>query len=118
MLRATITAVLILGASAALAQEPMNCTPIRFAQSQSSATVRGSVGSDEPFPCYMRATGKGQTATFKFARTKGNMAFTIYGLADDRDSYSFKTEAKTYKFIVFQTLRAAPASFALSVSVK
>ena len=48
----------------------------------------------------------------------GNMAFTIYGLVDDRDSYSFRTEEKTYKFIVFQTLRASPRSFALMVSVK
>lgn len=117
MIRATLTAMLLFG-SAALAQEPTTCTPIHFARGQSSATLNGSVGSDEPFLCYTLATGKDQTATFKFIKTNGNMAFSIYGLVDDRDSYSFRTEAKTYKFIVFQTLRALPSPFALMVSVK
>ena len=70
------------------------------------------------FPCYTLATGKGQTATFGFAKTNGNMAFSIYGLVDDRDSYSFKTEAKTYKFIVVQNMTARPEPFALMISVK
>jgi hypothetical protein len=46
------------------------------------------------------------------------MAFSIYDLVDDRDSYSFKAEAKTYKFIVFQTRRSTPDPFALMMSVK
>ncbi|HTI03514.1 MAG TPA: hypothetical protein VL752_21425 [Acidisoma sp.] len=118
MIRTTLAAILLLGASAARGQEPANCTPIHFARGHSSATVSGSVGSDEPFPCYTLATGKGQTAIFRFARTNRNMAFSIYGVVDDRDSYSFKTAAGTYKFIVFQTLRAPPAPFALRVSVR
>ena len=118
MIRAILAAMLLLGGSAALAQEPTNCTPIQFARGQSSATVKGSVGSDEPFPCYTLATGKGQMATLKFGRTNGNMAFSIYGLVDDRDSYSFITAARTYKFVVFQTLRSTPSPFALTVSVK
>ena len=117
MIQATLTAMLLFG-SAALAQESPNCTPIQFARGQSSATLNGSVGSDEPFPCYTLATSKGQKATIKFIRTNGNMAFSIYGLVDDRDSYSFKTEEKTYKLVVFHTLRALPSPFALMVSVK
>ena len=118
MIRAILAGTLLLGGSAAFAQEPTNCMAIHFATGRSSATVRGSVGStDEPFPCYTLATGKGQTATLKFTKTNGNMAFTIYGLVDDQDGYSFKTEAKTYKFIVFQTLRSTPDPFALQVSV-
>ena len=115
---ATVAVMLLLGGSAALAQAPNNCTPIRFARGQSSATVKGSVGSDEPFPCYTLATGKGQTATFKFDKTNGNMAFSIDGVVDDRDSYSFLTAARTYKFSIFQTMRATPSPFALTVSVK
>ena len=70
MIRALLAATLLVGGSAALAQEPTNCTPIHFATGQSSATVRGSVGSsDEPIPCYTLATGRGQTATFKFTKT-------------------------------------------------
>ncbi len=118
MIRPTLAALLTLVGSAALAQQPAGCTPVRFATGQSSATITGAVGSDEPFPCYTLAAGKGQTATFKFTRTNSNMAFTIDGLVDDRDNYSFRTEAKTYKFTVFQTMRAAPAPFALLVSLK
>ncbi len=102
----------------ALAQEPTNCSPMHFDHGQSSATITGRVGSDEPFPCYTIATGNGQTATFKFTKTNGNMAFTIYDLVDDRDSYTFKTSAKIYKFIVFQTLRAAPDQFSLNLAVR
>ena len=117
MLRASVAAMLLV-ACPALAQEPTNCTPIHFAKGASSATVSGTVGSDEPFPCYMLETGKGQTATLRFRKTNGNMAFTIYGLVDDRDRYSFKTEAQTYKFIVFQNLRSTPDPFSLMISVK
>ncbi|HEX3993343.1 MAG TPA: hypothetical protein VHX39_19385 [Acetobacteraceae bacterium] len=45
------------------------------------------------------------------------MAFSIYDVVDDRDAYTFKTEAKTYKFTVFQTLRSTPDPFTLLVSV-
>ncbi len=46
------------------------------------------------------------------------MAFSIDGVVDDRDAFSFSTEVKTYKFEVFQTLRSPPAPFALDVTVK
>ncbi len=118
MIRPTLAAALFLAGSSALAQQPASCTPVRFATGQSSATISGAVGSDGLFPCYTLAAGIGQTATFRFTKTNGNMAFSIDGLVDDRDSYSFRTDAKTYKFTVFQTMRAAPAPFALMVSVK
>jgi hypothetical protein len=113
----TLSAIVLL-ATPAFGQQPGNCTAIRFAAGQSSTTVTGSVGSDEPFPCYTLGVAKGQTATLKFTKTNGNMAFTIYGVVDDRDTFSFRTDATTYKFIVFQTLRATPDPFALVVSVK
>jgi hypothetical protein len=105
-------------AASAFAQEPRHCLPIQFARGAYSSIVRGSAGSDEPFPCYTLATGKGQTATLRFVGTNGNMAFSIDGVVDDRDAFSFSTEVKTYKFEVFQTLRSPPAPFALDVTVK
>ncbi len=111
-------AILLLAASPAMAQLPTNCTPIKFKKGTSSATVTGTVGSDDSFPCYTLATGKGQTATLVFTRTNGNMAFSIYDLVDDRDHYTFKTAAKTYKFVVFQLMRATPDPFALMVSIR
>ncbi len=111
-------AVFLLAASPAMAQEPANCTPIKFARGASSATVTGMVGSDEPFPCYTLVTGSGQTATLKFRKTNGNMAFTIDDVASDRDAYTFKTAAKTYRFFVIQNMQAPPAPYALMVTVK
>jgi hypothetical protein len=107
----------LLGITPAFAQQPTHCTPIHFTRGTSSASLSGRVGSDEPFPCYTLATGRGQTATLKFTKTNGNMVFSIDGVVDDRDAYSFKTEAKTYKFTVFQTLRSTPDPFVLMVSV-
>jgi hypothetical protein len=115
---AALAATLLLGPVAALAQMPTNCTPIHFARGQSSTTLTGTAGSDEPFPCYTLTTDPNQTAHLKFTKTDGNMAFTIDGLVDDRDDFSFRTDAKTYKFIVFQTLKALPWPYALTVSVK
>jgi len=118
MSRVLTIAWTLLGITPAFAQQPTTCTPIHFARGTSSASLSGRVGSDEPFPCYTLATGRGQTATLKFTRTNGNMAFTIDDVVDDRDSYSFKTAARTYKFTVFQTLRSTPDAFTLMVSVK
>jgi hypothetical protein len=124
MVRMTLFAILLLSGLLlsglpAFAEEPDNCsTGIEFGAGRSSASITGSVGSEEPFPCYTLTVGKGQTATFKFTRTNGNMAFTIYGVVDGRDAYSFETDAKTYKFIVFQKPPAGPDAFTLAVSVE
>ena len=117
MIRTLLLAVAISPSIAAMAQQPTNCTAVQFPRGAFSTTVSGSVGSDEPFPCYTLSTGNGQTATLKFTRTNRNMAFTIYDVVDDRDSYTFRTQAKIYKLIVFQTLRAVPAPFTLALSV-
>ncbi|WP_158933197.1 hypothetical protein [Acidisphaera sp. S103] len=111
-----VSAGLILLASPAFADEP--CTPIHFARGATFAVVSGTAGTDGPSPCYTLQTGKGQIATLKFTKTDGNMAFTIEGLVDDRDDYTFKTEAKTYTFGVFPTLRSNPTPFSLRVEVR
>lgn len=116
--RALLLAAVLLSPAIASAQQPAHCTPIDFPRGASSAAVSGTAGSDEPFPCYALTTAYGQTASLNFAKTNGNMAFTIDGLIDDQESYTFKTAARTYRFIVFQTLRATPTPFTLSVSVR
>ena len=73
----TAIATMLLVAYPALAQEPTNCIPIHFTKGASSTTVSGTVGSDEPFPCYTLETGGGQTATLRFRKTNGNMAFHL-----------------------------------------
>jgi hypothetical protein len=101
------------------------CTPIHFAPGTSSATVKGiaqSTGdSDAPIKaCYTLATGKGQTATLKMIEgPKDDAAFTIPGVVDNHDAYTFKTEAKTYTINVYRTFPREPDEpFTLQISVK
>ena len=112
------TATILFAACPAMAQSPAACTPIKFAPHASSAIVSGTVGSEPPFPCYTLTTGNGQIAALKFVKTNRNMFFTIDGVVDDRDAYTFKTVARTYSFSVFQNLRSTPDPFSLMVSVK
>jgi hypothetical protein len=97
------------------------CEPIRFAPGASSATINGmALPAVSPFVCYTLATGKGQTASLKLTRSNGDTAFNISDVIDNRDEYSFKTEARTYQISLYQMSRGAtkPAPFTLSVSVR
>ena len=93
------------------------CKPIHFAAGERSTTVKGSAPA-EGVVCYSIGTGADQTATLKV--TSGdNTVFTIDGLVDAQDSYTFKTERKTYKVLVGQLMRSASAEkFSLDVVVK
>ncbi len=107
------------GISAAHAQE--KCIPIAFAPGHSAAIVKGIAPFGPPFACYTVAAGRGQTATIKLTRSNGNMAFNVGGVIDDRDNYSFKTEAKTYKLEVYQITREQAvrnAQFEMQVTLK
>jgi hypothetical protein len=60
------------------------------------------------------------TATIRIVQgSKSHIAFNIEGLVDNRDSYTFKTEAKTYKIEVDRTFARRPdRPFTMQVSVK
>lgn len=96
------------------------CTPIQFAPGTSSATVNGMARNDEPFACFTLATGRGQTATARLVQgPKDDAAFNIVGVVDNRDSHTFKTEAKTYTITVYHMfVRMPDHPFTLQVSVK
>jgi hypothetical protein len=117
MLRVAV-AMAVLAAPPAFAQGSSTCKVVKFDENASAATVSGTVGSEPPYPCYKIFIDADRTATFQFTQTNGNMAFSIFNVADDRDSYSFNAAAKTYKFIVFQNADAPPDPFTLTVSVK
>lgn len=105
--------------SAAHAQE--KCIPISFAPGHSSAIVKGIAPFGPPFACYIVTAGRGQTATIKLTRSNGNMGFNVDGVVDDRDNYSFKTEARTYKLEVYQITREQAvrnARFEMQVTLK
>jgi hypothetical protein len=97
------------------------CIPIAFAPGHSTAIVKGIAPFGPPFACYTVAAGLGQTATIKLTRSNGNMAFNIDGVVDNRDNYSFKTEARTYKIDVYQITREQAvrnAQFEMQVTLK
>jgi hypothetical protein len=103
-----------------VARAQQTCVPIHFAQGQSSATVQGIARNEEPFACYTLATRRGQTATLSIAKRspKDDTAFTIPGVVDNRDQYTFKTEDKAYKIMVYLTFaRQPPRPFLMQVTV-
>ncbi len=121
MLRYAVIPGLFLCAFATAAHAQARCTAIRFAPGASSAIVKGFARNDAPFTCYTLTTRSGQTATIAIRTTGPNddTAFTIPDVIDDQNKYSFKTEAKTYKIMVFLTFARQPdRPFSMRVSVK
>ena len=109
---------LVAGIDSADAQEASNCVPMRFSGGGASATVSGTAEWGPPFPCYTFEGRAGRTATLKFTKANGNMAFNVDGVVDNQDLYSFKMKSIKYKIDVYQTLRAAPAPFIPSILFK
>jgi hypothetical protein len=97
-----------------VAQE--SCTPIRFAPGHSSATVKGTAPPEDSV-CYSFAAADGQTAHLKV--TGRNMIISVINVGDARDSWTFRTKAQTYRFIVAQLLRSVSSEpYAVTLSVK
>jgi hypothetical protein len=117
LLRQTLTlaAVALAVARPAMADAP--CTPIHFAAGQFSAIVHGMAPASN-VACYSMDTGNGQQATLKIVKG-ANTVFTIDGVIDAQDSYSFKTDKKTYIILIGQLMRSeTPEAFDLDVMVK
>jgi hypothetical protein len=113
LIAAGLLLALMLAANAA-AQE--NCTPIRFAAGHSSATVKGTA-PPEIAVCYSFAAAAGQAAHLKV--TGRNMVITVIDVGDARDSWTFRANAQTYKFIVAQLMRSVTSEpYTVTLSVK
>jgi hypothetical protein len=121
MFTQTLVSGMLFCAFAAAARAQASCTAIRFAPGASSATINGIAHSDSPFTCYTLTTGRGQTAALAIA-TRGSSddtALTIPGVVDNRDKFTFTTEAKTYKILVYLTFARQPDKpFTMQVSVR
>lgn len=96
------------------AREP--CTPINFSSGESSAIVEG-IAPVESIVCYTLKTGANQNASIEV--TDGlNIVFSILGIVDAQDRYSFRTEATTYEIQVSQLMRSVKDEpFVLAVRV-
>lgn len=116
----SFTHALALAAALALtsqAQADAPCTPIKFAAGHSRTIIHGMAPAGD-VTCYSIATGAGEQATLKILKG-ANTVFSIDGVIDAQDSYSFKTEKKTYHILVGQLMRSdTPEAFDLDVAVK
>ena len=93
-----------------------NCETIHFQRGHSEGTVQGIAPPDNVV-CYEMTTGAGQTAILEI--TGKNIFFSIEGIVDAQDKYSFTTEKKTYRILVGQLMRSVTnQSFVLAVSIK
>jgi hypothetical protein len=92
------------------------CTPVRFEPGKSSATIRGAAPPGDGV-CYTFGAAAGQTASLKVAGS--NMIISVVGVGDARDSWTFKTKAGTYKFVVGQLMRSATnAPYIVTLSIR
>ena len=115
---ATTLLLLLLASPVARAQQ--NCTPIQFPPGKTATTVKGTARNDPPFACYTLTTRADQTASINIVSQspKDDTAFNIEGLVDNRDKYSFKTQARTYRIDVYLTFaRQPPRPFSMQVMV-
>lgn len=117
-LRERIVLAAAIGLIVPMASPPAqeNCRPVRFARGQSAAVIHGTAPPDGTI-CYSFAAGVGQTANLRV--TGNNMIMSVIGVGDDRTSWTFKTKAQSYKFIVAQEMRSVtPEPYTVTLSIR
>ncbi len=110
---ASALALMVLFTTTAHAEK---CETIHFKRGESAGTVHGMALPDNVV-CYEMSTGDSQMASL--AITGNNCIFSIDGVVDAQDRYSFTTEKKTYKIRVGQLMRSiTPEPFTLTISLR
>lgn len=93
-----------------------NCEVIRFKRGANNHTVQGMILPDDVI-CYEVTARAGQLADITI--TGNNVMFSIEGVVDAQDKFSFITDDKTYKILVGQLMQSvANQPFVLMVSIK
>lgn len=109
---------IIASSLSAPASADTSCKTIQFKPGTSSTEVSGSIAPDAT-ECFRFATGQGQTVRMSIKSANNNTIFSILDLVDARDNYTFKSQKKTYEFIVAQLMKAAgPDTYKLTLSIK
>lgn len=94
------------------------CKTIQLKPGTSSTEISGSIAPDAT-ECFRFTTGNGQTVHMAMKSAHNNTIFSILDLVDARDSYTFKSQKKTYEFIIAQLMKAAsPDTYKLTLSIK
>ncbi len=93
------------------------CSEIRFASGAYSGEVAGAVSDGWPL-CFRFGSGAGQTARLQIIGNE-NTCFTIPGVTDCQDDFSFRTRRQSYEVRVFQLFRAPGAeNFRLRLTIR
>lgn len=101
-----------------LAQAEAPCRTIQFQAGASSITISGSVDPDAT-QCFHFSTRQGQNVRVAITSKDQNTVFSILGLVDARDQYTFKSQKQTYEIVVGQLMRSATAdTYQLMLSIK
>ena len=100
MLRIITAVFFAVSANGAVAQY---CPEIKFARGASSGEVSGQVSDTLPL-CFLFGSGEGQTARLQLFGSE-NACFTVAGVIDCQDDFSFRTQGRTYEVGVFQLFR-------------
>lgn len=124
LLSALITCAMAFGLQRSIAEAVSPCRVIQFKPGASSAALQGAVPADpsgaaENAECFRFSTRKGQRVRITVRSPQQQAAFTINGLADNRDEYEFKSEKRTYELNVHQTMRStASVPFTLTLTIQ
>jgi len=94
------------------------CRAIRFDPGATSATVQGSAPA-EGVECLRFGAGNGQTVQLSVKSPHDQVAFSIDGVTDNRDQFSFKSRKQNYDVLMHQTMKAvAPVRYELTLSIR
>lgn len=106
-----------MGMLAFSANAATDCTEIRFAAGTSAVEISGEAPAND-VACYTMRTGAGQQARIQVLEGN-NTIVTVIGLAEARQDIAFVTEAKEYRLLVGQLMRALqPQAFRMRISVE
>lgn len=101
----------------ATSSELTSCRPIQFQKGASSADIRGEASPDGA-SCLQFGTGANQAVLLSVKSPHDQVAFSIRGLVDDRQQYSFTSEKKTYEVLLFQSMKStATVGYTLTLSI-
>jgi hypothetical protein len=92
------------------------CTPVHFEKGRFWAKVTGLAPPNEAL-CYTFRAKAGQTA--RLVVRGQNMIVSVIDVGDAQTTWTFKTQAKTYQFVVGQLMSSVKSEpFTVDVSVR
>lgn len=110
-----LAAIIALTTTAAQAQD---CTPVQFNPGESGAFVDGVIAA-EGRKCYTLDVRKGQNIHIGLVGGSQNIAISVIGVGDARQSFDFAAPANRVEFLVFQLMRSVTdADYSLLVKAQ